>query len=182
MSVHVTINDTELQRKLAKFAILSQKGLDEATRAVASRFTKAAVGNTPPMILRQSASQAKAEWTAKLMANYEKKRFVRGAWVSKAEMKKLLAAKKKQLGREAAGWKAAAEQLNAKIPAWVRRHSGEGSCIIRTSGARVTITVTNSVPYGDELLRIRSNYVLQTVNRGMDGTLRAMKRKLIRSV
>ena len=46
MSVHVTINDTELQRKIAKFAILSQKGLDEATRAVASRFTKAAVGNT----------------------------------------------------------------------------------------------------------------------------------------
>ena len=44
------------------------------------------------------------------------------------------------------------------------------------------ITVTNSVPYGEELLRIRSNYVLQTVNRGMDGTLRAMKRKLIRSV
>ena len=84
MSVHVTINDTELQRKIAKFAILSQKGLDEATRAVASRFTKAAVGNTPPMILRQSPSQAKAEWTAKLMANYEKKRFVRGAWVSKA--------------------------------------------------------------------------------------------------
>ena len=56
MSVHVTINDTELQRKIAKFAILSQKGLDEATRAVASRFTKAAALN-----IKRQATQSHAK-------------------------------------------------------------------------------------------------------------------------
>ena len=183
MSVHVTIQDAEIQRKIGKLAILTQKGIDDAVRQVAGRFVKAAVRNTPPMILRISPGQAKREWTARVEANYAKMPVVRGKRLTPAEMKQELNKKKKQLGREAAGWNAAAEQLNTKLPAWVKRHSGEGSCIIRKGRSEfVSITITNSVPYGQDILRIRSRFVLQSVNQGLDGTLRALKRKLIRSV
>lgn len=182
MSVSVHINDAELQRKIAKFAILSGKGLEESTRAIAARFTKAAISNTPPMILKKSASAAKSEWTARVTNNYMKKPFVRGQWLTKTAMAREIAKKKKQLGRDAAGWNAAARQLKAKAPAWVTRHSGEGSVLVRKGRDCVSITISNRVPYGQKILQIRSNFVLQTVKRGVDGTLRAMKRKLIRSV
>lgn len=183
MSTHVTINDAELQRKIGKLAILSGKGMEDAVRQVASRFVKSAVHNTPPMILRISPGQAKREWTARVTANYTKMPVVNGQRLTPAEMKRILAQKKKQLGREAAGWNAAAEQLKTKLPAWVKRHSGEGSCIIRqSSNGKTTIIITNSVPYGQDILRIRSRFVLQTVKQGLDGTLRALKNKLIRSV
>ena len=183
MSVNVTIQDAELQRKIGKLAILSGKGMEDAVRQVASRFVKAAVHNTPPMILRISPGQAKREWTTRVTANYTKMPIVNGKRLTPTEMKRVLAQKKKQLGREAAGWNDAARQLNSKIPAWVKRHSGEGSCIIRqSSNGKTSITITNSVPYGQEILRIRSRFVLQNVKQGLDGTLRALKNKLIRSV
>lgn len=183
MSANVTINDAELQRKIGQLAILSGKGIDDAVRQVASRFVKAAVRNTPPMILRISPGQAKREWTARVTANYTKMPVVNGKRLSPSEMKRVLAQKKKQLGREAAGWNAAAAQLKTKVPAWVKRHSGEGSCIIRQGRhGKVEISISNSVPYGQDILRIRSRFVLQSVKQVLDGTLRALKRKLIRSV
>ena len=36
----------------------------------------------------------------------------------------VLQAKKKQLGREAAGWNAAARELKTSVPAWVKRLPG----------------------------------------------------------
>lgn len=182
MSVHVNIQDAGFQRKIAQLAILSQKGIDDATRQVASRFVNSAVRNTPPMILRKSPAQAKREWTARVTASHRIP-VVRGKHLKPAEMKRELNKKKKQLGREAAGWKSAAEQLKSKLPAWVERHSGEGSCTIKkSSGGRTVITMTNSVPYGEKILSIRSIFVLKKVNAGLAGTLRAIKRNLIKSV
>lgn len=180
--MQVNIKDEELDRKIAAWAVVSGKGLEGAVREIAGRFVKAAIRNTPPMIARSSPAQAKREWTARVVANYEKKPYVRGQWLSKAEMRRELAAKKRQLGREAAGWNQAAAELNIKPPAWVKRHSGEGACRIVAQGSSYSISVRNSVPYGQDLLQHRANFTLGTVKAGLNGSLRAMKQKLLRSI
>ena len=179
--ISVNIKDDELDRKVAAWAVVRGKGLEGAVREVAGRFVRAAIRNTPPMVARSSPAQAKREWTARVVANYEKKPYVRGQWLSKAEMRRELAAKKKQLGREAAGWNQAAAELNIKPPAWVKRHSGEGACRFVSRDSSYSISVCNSVPYGQDLLRHRADFTLRSVKAGLDGSLRAMKKKLLRS-
>lgn len=180
MKLEVKINDDELTKKLHQWAILSKKGLDGAARDVAARFVRAAIRNTPPMISTSSPAQVKRAWVAKLTENYEKTPFVHGRWLSKAEMKRVLTAKKKQLGREAAGWNKAAQELNVKPPAWVKRHSGEGSCKVVQTENSVSVTVTNRVPYGQVFLRKRAEFTLVSVRAGLDAAMRAIKKKILR--
>lgn len=182
MNADVKVNDAEINRKIAQWAILCNKDMAQATRDVATRFTKAAVRNTPPMIAKSSPAQVKRAWLDRLEANYEK-RYYKGKWLSKAEMRQVIKAKTKQLGRMAAGWNAAARELKASVPAWVKRHSaGEGGMSVQKGADSYSITVSNRVPYGTPLLRRRAEYALASVKRGLDGSLRALKRKLIRSM
>lgn len=183
MSATVTINSASLDRKLAKFAILGQKTLNEALTEGARRFTTQAVRNTMPMILSKNPSAAKSEWTNRIVHHFETHRLTKKGWRKDAELRKLLTAKKKKLGREAAGWNAAAQDLQAtRIPAWVKRHgTEEGSCRITRKKDHITIIITNSVPYNEAMTMRRAAYVLDKVERGFAGNLRALKRKLIRS-
>ena len=183
MSATVTINSASLDRKLAKFAILGQKTLDEALTEGARRFTTQAVRNTMPMVLSKNPSQVKAEWTTRVTHHFETHRITRKGYRKDAALRRLLAKKKKSLGREAAGWNAAAVELKAnRIPAWVKRHgTGEGSCRITRKKDRITIIITNSVPYNEAMTMRRAAFVLDKVERGFAGNLRALKRKLIRS-
>lgn len=180
MSAKVTINSSSLDKKLAKMAILGQKGVEEVTRDGAKRFVSNAVRNTMPMILTSSPGTAKAKWINRVTHHYNTHRITKKGWRKNAELKKLLAAKKKKLGREAA----AAQELNAaRIPAWVKRHGGaEGRCVIRHKGSFITISVTNSVPYNEDMTMRRALYALHKTERGFEGNLRALKRKLIREV
>ena len=135
------------------------------------------------MISNKSASVAKREWEQKLSENYQNKPYVRCSWLSRAEMKRVLQAKKKQLGRMAAGWLIAAELLQAKVPAWVKRHGNkEGVCRVVRSADKFSVTVANSVPYGMGLLQPRAAFALKRVQQGIEGNLRVMKRKLLRSI
>lgn len=180
MNANIRLNDAALQKRLAQWALLSDKEMGEATRAIAARFVKAAVRNTPLMIATSTPAEAKREWTRRVTQNYEKKRFVRGKWLSKGDMRAVLAQKKAQLGREAAGWNAAATELNAKgVPAWVKRHSGEGNCSISTSTDSYEVTIRNSAPYGQSLLKNRTKYALDSVRRDLEGNIRAIKQKLV---
>ena len=184
MSATVTINSASLDRKLAKFAILGQKSLEDALIEGAKRFTTQAVRNTMPMILSKNPSAVKSEWTNRITHDFETHRITRKGYRKDAALRKLLAKKKKSLGREAAGWNAAAVELKAnRIPAWVKRHGGaEGRCVIRHRGNFITITVTNSVPYNEDMTMRRALFALHKTERGFEGNLRALKRKIIREV
>ena len=184
MSAKVIINSSSLDKKLAKMAILGQKGVEEATRDGAKRFISNAVRNTMPMILTTSPGTAKANWINRVTHHYNTHRITKKGWRKDAELKKLLASKKKKLGREASGWNAAAQELKAtRIPAWVKRPGGaEGRCVIRHRGNFITITVTNSVPYNEDMTMRRALFALHKTERGFEGNLRALKRKIIREV
>lgn len=183
MPATVSINSASLERKLAKLAILGQKTLEEALIEGARRFTTQAVRNTMPMILSKSPSTAKSEWTNRVTHYFETHRITRKGYRKEASLRRLLAHKKKALGREASGWNAAAASLNAtRIPAWVKRHGmGEGACRITRKRDRMTIIITNSVPYNETMTMRRAAFVLDKIERGFAGNLRALKRKLIRS-
>lgn len=129
MSAKVIINSSSLDKKLAKMAILGKKGVEEATRDGAKRFISNAARNTMPMILSSSPSTAKAQWINRVTQHYNTHRITKQGWRKDAELRKLLADKKKKLGREASGWNAAAQELKAtRIPAWVKRHGCAVSC------------------------------------------------------
>lgn len=184
MSAKVTINSVSLDRKLAKMAMLGGKELEEAVRDGAKRFVGNAIRNTMPMILTSTPNAARRQWENRVTQHFTTHRVTKKGWRKDSELRKLLAAKKKKLGREAAGWNAAAQELNAtRIPAWVKRHgSSEGRCVIRHKGNFLTITLTNSVPYNEEMTMRRAVFALQKTERGLAGNLRALKRKFLRSV
>ncbi len=184
MSASVTVNATALERKLARLALLSKKDLPDLLKEGARRFAQNAVRNTPPMILSSSPAAARREWTKKVTLYFETHRVTKAGYRKDAELRRLLAAKKKQLGREAAGWNAAAQDLKAtRIPSWVARHGeGEGYCNIVQRGDRCTIVMINRVPYNEDMTRRRAEFALERTERGYDGALKAYKRKLIRSL
>ena len=98
-------------------------------------------------------------------------------------MKRVLQAKKQQLGLMATGWLIAAELPQAKVPAWVKCHGNkEGVCRVVRSADKFLVTVANSVPYGMGLLQPRAAFALKRVQQGIEGNLRVMKRKLLRSI
>ncbi len=184
MSASVTINATALERKLARLAILSRKDMPELLTEGARRFAQNAVRNTPPMILSSTPAAARREWTQRVTLYFESHRVGKKGYRKDSELRRLLAAKKRQLGREAAGWNAAAQDLKAtRIPAWVARHGeSEGYCNIVRKGDRFTIIMINRVPYNEEMTRRRAEFALQRTERGYDGAIKALKRKLIRSL
>jgi hypothetical protein len=52
-----------------------------------------------------------------------------------------------KVGLMAAGWKAAATKLGAKLPAWITRHNSSGFATVRTDGSRVDVTIGNATVY-----------------------------------
>lgn len=181
--VNVSINAARLEAKLAQMAILQQRGLRETLEMGAKRFIQQAVRNTMPMILSESPSAARQKWTERVTNYFREHRVTKDGYMKDSELNRLLRQKKKQLGREAGGWNAAAVKLGAKVPAWVKRHgTSEGSCIIIVRNGKASIRMKNSVPYNQEMTKRRAEYVLASVERGLDGNLKALKRKIIRSV
>lgn len=184
MSSQVIIDSTSLDRKLAAMAILTQRGLIESVSDGAKRFVKAAIRNTAPMMLSKSPSQAKREWQQKITHHYETHRISSKGYRKYKEVKQIIAAKKKRLGRSAAGWNAAAQALKVPRPAWVKRHGNTEGFYRRRRRPNngIRIEVINSVPYNQSMTRIRAKAALERVERGFDGNLRILKRKIIRSV
>lgn len=181
--MNVKIQDADFNAKMAQLIVLQQKGVEETVKDVAKRFVKQVVRNTPPMIASQSPAATKRAWEQKITADYEKTRYHAGKWHSKAEIRKVINAKKKKLGRMASGWMKAVAQLKATVPAWVKRHGdNEGYCRVMTTDKSCVIIIGNYVPYGKGLLKPRAEYSLRTVKRGIEGNLRAMKKRLLRSV
>lgn len=183
MSASVTVDTSGINRRLAQLAILGRKGIAEAVKDGAKRFAYTAVKNTQPMSLETTPALAKAEWQGRVTHYFETHRLTKKGYRKYAEVKRLLAAKKKRLGRQAAGWNAAVSALGSKAPAWVKRHGeSESACHIRIQGDRVHIILTNKVPYNETMTHIRARFALRRVERGFDANLRVLKRKLLRKV
>lgn len=181
MSASVTVNTSGINRRLAQLALLGRKGIAEAVKDGAKRFATAAVKNTQPMSLETTPATAKAEWQGRVTHYFETHRLTKKGYRKYAEVRRLLASKKKQLGRQASGWNAAVSVLGVKVPAWVKRHgSGESSCQVHTQGERIRIILTNKVPYNETMTRIRAQFALRRVERGLDANLRVLKRKFLR--
>ena len=181
MSASVKLDTSGLDRRLSKMAILGQKTLAEAVKDGAKRVSTMAIKNTMPMTMETSPATAKADWQSRVTLYYETHRLTKKGYRKYAEVKRILAAKKKKLGRLAAGWNAGVFVLGAKAPAWVKRHgSSESSCLIVMSGDRVRIVLANRVPYGQDVTRIRAQQAIRRVERGLDANLRVLKQKLVR--
>lgn len=90
-------------------------------------------------------------------------------YVSNPKLIKAIAARKKNIGKLAAGWAAAAEKLNVKLPAWIKRHgTARGAVLLRLGRMSYSVRIQNDVPYGDALQ-------LQAI---ADRTARTRERKL----
>jgi hypothetical protein len=90
-------------------------------------------------------------------------------YVSSPKLIKAIAARKKNIGKLASGWAAAAEKLNVKLPAWIKRHgTARGGVQIQLGSLSYSIRIQNDVAYGDALQ-------LQSI---ADRTARARERKL----
>lgn len=181
--MQVKVQDTAFNALMAQLILLQHKGIKETTRDVAKRFVRQVVRNTPPMIANQSPSATKRAWEQKITSDYEETRYFAGKWYSKSEIHQIINAKKRQLGRMAAGWLKAVEQLQTPAPAWVKRHnSDEGYCRVQIREASCLIIVGNSVPYGRGLLEWRADYSMRRVRQGIEGNIRAMKKRLLHSI
>jgi len=53
----------------------------------------------------------------------------------------------KRVGKLAAGWKAAAIKLGAKLPAWITRHDSAGYAKVETRGSVVSVELANASVY-----------------------------------
>ncbi len=71
--------------------------------------------------------------------------------VRASDLSKLIREKKRMVGFLASGWKAAASKFNARLPAWITRHSGPGSAKVRSDAAMVEVSATNSVDYASRM-------------------------------
>ncbi len=73
--------------------------------------------------------------------------------IDEVKAAKLALYKKKVLatvGKMAAGWKSAASQLGAKLPAWITRHSRPGYAKYSQQGSRGTLELTNAGIYASK--------------------------------
>ena len=67
--------------------------------------------------------------------------------VKAGDLARLIRAKKKMVGFLASGWRAAAAKFGANLPAWIKRHSGQGTAREKSDAASVEVVATNSVGY-----------------------------------
>ena len=131
-----------------------------------------------------SPAATRRQWQERITKHYETHRVTKDGYRKYSVVRKIISAKKKKLGREAAGWNAAAQALNAtRIPAWVSRHgTSEGSCSFIKTGQHLVLTLRNSVPYNERMTRERAEFALRKVTQGFDNNLRVLKKKLLRQI
>ena len=69
--------------------------------------------------------------------------------VRAGDLARLIKTKKAMVGFLASGWRTAAQKFGVKLPAWITRHTGQGSAKEKSDAASVEVVATNSVGYAD---------------------------------
>ena len=70
--------------------------------------------------------------------------------VRAGDLARLIKKRKGMVGFLASGWRTAAQKFGVKLPAWITRHTGDGSASERSDAASVEVVATNSVGYADK--------------------------------
>jgi hypothetical protein len=169
MTVDVKIDTQEFDRALIRFGANSRKSSSEILRNQGKLFVRDIIRITPPFrgydkggkalgesairhdigrALRQEeegGDAAKLHAAARNDRGRVRKNVVRQPALGvAAHLKAMLA----RVGLLASGWNAAAAELGAAVPAWIKRHgTSRGQCEVITSGPTFKIRISNAVRF-----------------------------------
>lgn len=90
-------------------------------------------------------------------------------YVFKNKLNAALTKQKRKAGRQAAGWLSSAVFLGVSLPVWISRHGrGEGRIRVQEIKGRTVITMTNAVPYNQQVLQRLIVYAVRRTEYGLD--------------
>ena len=131
-------------------------GPNTSGRAAKQRGEAAVVGDITKIFVKARAKDAIKDDLAPLHKRFRNSRGrVRRELhpkikVRAGDLARLIKTKKAMVGFLASGWRTAASKFGAKLPAWITRHSGQGSAKEKSDAASVEVVATNSVGYADK--------------------------------
>jgi len=112
-----------------------------------------------------------------------------GWYVARPKLLQAIRERKKNIGKLASGWSAAAAKLNVKLPAWVSRHgTGRGQVLVKVGSSSYSVRIENRVPYGDALqlqaiadraMKIRSRKLEARLPHVLRGAIRRAQREAL---
>lgn len=208
MSKNVEFDKRAFDQALKAFRAHSRKAVGQVLREQAKGVLKKIVEFTPPGSHKIQGSDAKKRGESKVESDIRKlmepgrgkelssdspadihrrNRDRRGRVrrelspkikVRAGDLARLIREKKRMVGFLASGWRAAADKFGAKIPNWIRRHSGQGSSKEKSSSVMVEVSATNSVDYassGDMERRVQQALNGQT--RSIENQVKALAAK-----
>jgi hypothetical protein len=169
-ATRVTVDSRDFDRAAQRLVATSKKSAREVLTDQARLVVVEAAKITPPnknfkwnrkggettvrtdlARLFASSTAASAETGLGSIHRAERNRFGRVPRGVQQRRARGLAAYRKQVlatvGLMAAGWKAAASKLGAKLPAWITRHNSAGFATVDVRGSRVAITIANASVY-----------------------------------
>lgn len=94
--------------------------------------------------------------------------------VSREELVSYIREKRKMVGFLASGWKAAADSLGVRLPAWITKHSGPGYAKIRANDNGIRVEFNNSVRYAGAIKDFsrRVKYAIEAQAKKMEKRIR----------
>lgn len=188
----VTVNGTEarktgervIEREAAAiFAAVQIKGERQLTHLFGKRLAQPIKVKT-----KERHTDVAGIWDMRAKRRFEAKRktISRGQkapyYVATAKLKRAMEARKKQVGKLASGWSAAAEKVGVKLPGWIARHgTGRGDVMLTVGSMSYSIRIRNNVPYGtavqlqriaDRVARVRERKLAARLPHVLRGALR----------
>jgi hypothetical protein len=173
MKPRFEVDSSKLNEALKKFKATSRKSTEAVLRQQGKLLVVELAGITPPnkkfkwnkkggeatvrndiaKLFRSSKSRKATTNLAQahLAARDRRGRVPKG--VEKIPAKGLVAYRKLMLarvGQMAAGWKSAADKLNAKLPAWITRHDSAGHGKVTVNSGTVEIELANKAVYSGQ--------------------------------
>jgi hypothetical protein len=160
MSARFEVDSSKLNEALKKFKATSRKSSEAVLRQQGKLLVVELAGITPP--------NKKFKWNkkggeatvkndlAKLFRSSKARKATSSlaqVHLEKVPAMGLVAYRKLMLGRVgrmAAGWKSAANKLNAKLPVWITRHDSAGHGKVVVNDRTVEVELTNKAVYSGQ--------------------------------
>jgi hypothetical protein len=173
MSARFEVDSSKLNEALKKFQGTSKKSSEAILRQQGKLLVVELAGITPPnkkfkwnkkggettvkndlaKLFRSSKASKATSSLAQVHLGAKDRRGRVPKGVEKVPAMGLVAYRKLMLGRVgrmAAGWKSAANKLNAKLPAWITRHDSAGHGKVVVNDRTVEVELTNKAVYSGQ--------------------------------
>ena len=130
-------------------------GPNTSGRAAKQRGEAAVVGDIAKIMVKARAKDAIKDDPASVHKRFRNSRgrvrreISPKIKVRAGDLARLIKTKKAMVGYLASGWRTAAQKFGVKLPAWITRHTGQGSAREKSDAASVEVVATNSVGYAD---------------------------------